>query len=96
MSLISELIDNKSKDGLKCEQVLGSSARVKQVLSFYRSQNGVKALELIMINGLNDFTSTELYTPRELETFKMGLSVVLEFMQNAHEEYENKVDEVSS
>lgn len=95
MSIISELIDNKSRDGLKCEQVLGSSARVKQVLSFYRNPNGVKALELIMTDGLLKFTSAESYNDRELAVYKMGLSYVLEFMQEAHEEYEanKKVDD---
>lgn len=95
MSITSELIDNKSRDGLKCEQVLGSSARVKQVLSFYRNPNGVKALELIMTEGLLEFTSGQLYTPGELKAFKDGLAVVLKFMAEAHEEYEanKKVDD---
>lgn len=95
MSIIAELIDNKSRDGLKCEQVLGSSARVKQVLSFYRNPNNVKALDLIMTDGLLEFTSGQLYTPGELKAFKDGLAVVSKFMKEAHEEYEanKKVDD---
>lgn len=88
MSIISELIDNKSRDGLKCEQVLGSSARVKQILSFYRNQNNVKSLELIMTNALLGYTEEQTFTKEELTAYKLGLSAVLEFMQEAHEEYE--------
>lgn len=93
MSIISELIDNKSHDGIKCEQVLGSSARVQQVLSFYRDPNNVKSMELIMANALLDYTSEKTFTKDELTAYKLGLSAVLEFMQEAHEESEKKVDD---
>ena len=83
----SELLDNQTRGANSVAlSVVGSSARLKQLLSFYRNNELNKSMQLIMQKGLLDFASSEEYTPGEMVSYKKGLTVVLDFLEAAHEE----------
>lgn len=95
MSILSDLIDYKaSQSDSKSALVLGSTARAKRIAAFYRNDDNKKSLQLIMANGLLEFTEGEQFTPEEHAAFRKGLAVVLEFMIEAEKEFDAKDKQV--
>jgi len=83
---LSELIDNKNKQGevTSCEKVLGDLSRVYRVADFW--DTNADLWELIVANMLMDYALIGNFNAEEFAAYRGGLLSTGQFMERCAEE----------
>ena len=87
--MITEIIENKGKEGTPYERLLGSDENLNTIAEFW--QNNAKLVQLIATNALIKYCEDESFTSEEAAAFKLGLGKVGDAMQDCWEERETKI-----
>jgi len=85
-----EVIENKEKADTQrqagetvypCEEVLGSIKPVKDFAAFY--SNHKTDLEIVKAYFLLEYVEATLFTPEQLNAYRMGLEAIVKFFENS-------------